>query len=68
MSQHEVIKVQPLLDEHGHVAEPGWAKDLVWQYDRSAIKVPKYRITSINKLTQTAHHVSLRPWHRNIYH
>ena len=44
MSQHEVIKVQPLLDEHGHVAEPGWAKDLVWQYDRSAIKVPKYRI------------------------
>ena len=44
MSQHEVTKIQPLLDENGHVAEPGWAKDLVWQYDRSAIKVPKYRI------------------------
>ena len=24
--------------------------------------------TNINKLAQTAHHFSLRPWHRNIYH
>lgn len=44
MGQHEVTRIQPLLDKNGCVAEPGWARELVWQYERSGIKVPKYRI------------------------
>ena len=42
--QHEVTKVQKLLDENGHIAEPGWAKSLIWDYSRDQIKAPKWRI------------------------
>lgn len=44
MKQHEVTQIQPLLDGKGCVNEPGWARSLVWQYDRKKIKAPKYRI------------------------
>lgn len=44
MRNHEVTKVQPLLKADGSLAEPGWAKQLVWQYDRAQIKAPKFRI------------------------
>ena len=44
MRNHEVTKRQRLLDEHGHIAEPGWARQLVWQYRREDIKAPKFRI------------------------
>lgn len=44
MKQHEVTQIQPLLDGKGHVNEPGWARSLVWQYDRKKIKAPKHRI------------------------
>ena len=42
--QHEITKVQKLLDKKGHVSEPGWARKPYWQYDRRDIKVPSFRI------------------------
>ena len=42
--QHEVTKHQNLLDQNGHIMEPGFARHLVWDYDRHAIKAPKHRI------------------------
>lgn len=44
MRNHEITKVQPLLDETGNLREPGWSRSLVQQYDRSMIKAPKWRI------------------------
>jgi hypothetical protein len=41
---HEVTKRQPLLDESGGLREPGWSRSLVQQYDRRAIKAPKWRV------------------------
>lgn len=42
--QHEITKTQKLLDQNGNIAEPGFAKKLLWQYDRADIKAPKIRI------------------------
>ena len=42
--QHEVTRRQNLLDQNGHIMEPGFARHLVWDYDRTAIKAPKHRI------------------------
>lgn len=44
MRNHEVTTAQPLLKADGSLAEPGWAKQLVWNYDRKQIKAPKFRI------------------------
>ncbi|MDD3221076.1 MAG: DUF2804 domain-containing protein [Clostridia bacterium] len=44
MKQHEVTMKQPLLDAKGHINEPGWARNLIWQYDRKHIKAPGHRI------------------------
>ena len=44
MRNHEVIQVQPLLNEQGNLAEPGWSRKLVQQYDRTAIKALPFRI------------------------
>lgn len=44
MRNHEVTAVQNLLKDDGSLREPGWAKQLVWNYDRSQIKAPKFRI------------------------
>lgn len=44
MRNHEVTKKQYLLNDQGSIAEPGWARSLVWTYDRSRIKAPKFRI------------------------
>ena len=44
MRNHEVTKVQNLLDAKGNIAEPGYAKSLIWKYSRSQIKAPKFRI------------------------
>lgn len=44
MRNHEVTKKQPLLNAQGSIAEPGWAKSLIWDYGRDQIKAPKYRI------------------------
>ena len=42
--QHQVTKRQRLLDDDGNIAEPGYAINQVWHYDRSNIKAPKWRI------------------------
>ncbi|NCA67255.1 MAG: DUF2804 domain-containing protein [Clostridia bacterium] len=39
--QHEVTKKQPLLNKEGIIAEPGYAKTMVWQYNRAGIKTAK---------------------------
>ena len=41
---HEVTSIQPLLDEHGELREPGWSRSLVQRYERSAVRAPKWRI------------------------
>lgn len=42
--QNEITAPMNLLDEDGHVANPGWAKQPYWKYDRGSIKAPKWRI------------------------
>lgn len=44
MNQHEITKAHPLLDENGHLIEPGYAKSLILNYDRKAIKANGMRI------------------------
>ena len=44
MRNHEVTVAQTLLDENGNIKEPGWAKSQIWQYHRSDIKAPSFRI------------------------
>ncbi len=44
MRNHEVTKVQKLLNEDGSLREPGWSKQLVQEYSRADIKAPKFRI------------------------
>ena len=41
---HEVINTQPLLNENGDLREPGWSRSLIQQYERKAVKAPKWRI------------------------
>lgn len=42
--QHEILDKKPLLDENGQLTEPGFAKSLILDYDRNAIKAPNLRI------------------------
>lgn len=42
--QTEITKTQPLLDGRGYIANPGWARQLFWEYDRSKIHASKWRI------------------------
>ncbi|MCR5823009.1 MAG: DUF2804 domain-containing protein [Lachnospiraceae bacterium] len=44
MRNHEITEKIPLLDAKGNLMEPGWARSLKWEYKRSAIKAPKFRI------------------------
>ncbi|MBR2578037.1 MAG: DUF2804 domain-containing protein, partial [Erysipelotrichaceae bacterium] len=44
MEQHEIINRHPLLDEKGHLIEKGFAKSLILDYDRKAIKANGLRI------------------------
>ena len=44
MRNHEVTKKQLLLDGKGKIAEPGWARSMLWEYRRSQIKAPKFKI------------------------
>lgn len=41
---HEVTEVCDLLDGNGVLTQPGWAKQLLWSYDRRRIRAPKWRI------------------------
>ena len=42
--QKRITQPQKLLDENGHVKNPGYATDLMWEYSRADIKAPKSRI------------------------
>ena len=42
--QHEITKRHPLLDENGHLIETGYARKLILDYDRKAIKANGLRI------------------------
>ena len=44
MRSHEITIRQPLLDTEGELREPGWARSLLFEYDRTAIQAPKFRI------------------------
>ena len=44
MAQHEITTRHPLLDEKGHLIETGYAKSLILDYDRKAIKGGALRI------------------------
>lgn len=44
MRNHEITKEQPLLNKTGRIAEPGWARRPVWQYDRKNIQSSVFRI------------------------
>ncbi len=43
-TQHEITAPQRLLDGNGNIKEPGFAKKLYWEYNRSDIKAKKMRI------------------------
>ena len=43
MRNHEVTQQQPLL-KNGQIAEPGWSRKMVQEYNRADIKAPKFRI------------------------
>ncbi|MCR5090832.1 MAG: DUF2804 domain-containing protein [Oscillospiraceae bacterium] len=42
--QHEIRTPQRLLDRAGNIAEPGYARRLLWQYAREDIRAPRWRI------------------------
>jgi len=44
MRNHEVTEAHRLLDENGHLVEPGWSRRLVQIYNRNDIKKRKTRI------------------------
>lgn len=44
MRNHEVKVAKNLLNDKGHLDEPGWSRSLVQIYDRQQIKAPKWRI------------------------
>ena len=43
MRNHEVLTAQKLL-KNGQIAEPGWSRKMIQEYDRKDIKAPKWRI------------------------
>lgn len=42
--QNQIIKSGPLLNERGELVNPGWAKELLLEYKRSAVKASRLRI------------------------
>ncbi len=44
MNQHEIKRATELLSARGELAEPGYARHLYFQYDRSRIKAPPLSI------------------------
>ncbi|MHA1720762.1 MAG: DUF2804 domain-containing protein [Promethearchaeota archaeon] len=43
-NQHKITQPLELLDEKGHLTEPGYATKLLWRYDRRKIKAGWHRI------------------------
>ena len=44
MKQYEIVNKGNVLDEKGHVLQPGYAKQLLLHYDRNMVKASKWRI------------------------
>jgi len=44
MEQHEIVQPVELLDDNGHLVVEGWAKKPLWQYARTEIVAPLWRI------------------------
>ena len=42
--QTEIVCPTPLLDAHGHLCAPGWARQPHWRYQRQAIRAARWRI------------------------
>lgn len=42
--QHEITDITPLLDENGNISEPGYAKKLLWDYNRENVTAKKTRL------------------------
>ena len=42
--QHEITEKIPLLDEEGVLTQPGYAKNMLWEYDRRKVKAARHRI------------------------
>ena len=42
--QTEITRRMPLLDENGNLTKPGFARSLLWDYRRDAVKAGKLRI------------------------
>lgn len=42
--QHEIMNAGPLLDNKGNLVEKGYSRNMLLEYDRSAIKAKKIRI------------------------
>ncbi|MEG0309611.1 MAG: DUF2804 domain-containing protein [Eubacterium sp.] len=42
-TQHEVTTQQPLLNDKGMIIEPGWARQLIWNYNREKIAASWFR-------------------------
>ena len=44
MAKQQLLRHGPLLDQDGRLAQAGYATSLVKKYDRTAIRVPWFRI------------------------
>ena len=42
--QHEITSPTRLLDKNGNIAEPGFAKKMLYEYHRADIKASDWRI------------------------
>ena len=42
--QQEILAPTPLLNSDGTLSQPGWARQPHWQYQRQAIRAPRWRI------------------------
>ncbi len=42
--QNEIKNKQPLLDENGHLINPGFARKMMYEYNRNSIKASKFKI------------------------
>ncbi len=42
MRQHELTKTTPLHDRQGRLTDPGWARSMVYTYDRSKVRTHRF--------------------------
>ena len=44
MEQHEILEQTNLLNEEGNIAQPGFAKRMLYTYNRENVKANKMRL------------------------